>query len=148
MYKNILIATDGSELATKAVAHGLALAKGLNAAVTFVTATADWSVTQMAELAERGVAEPVQDYESKAVAWASKVLSDCTDRAKKMGVSCTSVHAKDKAAADGIIETANSKGCDLIVMASHGRGGVSRMLLGSVATKVLTFSTIPVLICR
>lgn len=148
MYRNILIPTDGSELAMKAIEHGLALAKMANAAVTIVTATADWSATQMAELVERGVAEPVQDYEKKAASWASKVLTECEDRAKRMGVSCTTVHAKDKAAADAIVETAKSKGCDLIVMSSHGRGGVGRMLLGSVANKVLTYSTIPVLICR
>jgi nucleotide-binding universal stress UspA family protein len=148
MYKNILIPTDGSELALKAVEHGLALAKTASTAVTFVTATADWSATQMAELVERGVAEPVQDYEKKAAAWASKVLAECEDRAKRMGVNCATVHAKDKAAADAIVETAKSKGCDLIVMSSHGRSGVGRMLLGSVAIKVLTYSTIPVLICR
>ena len=148
MYKNILIPTDSLELAMKGVSHGLALAKSAGAAVTFVTATADWSATEMAELVERGVAEPVQDYERKAAAWAGKVLAECAERAKKMGVSFATVHAKDKAAADAIVETAQSKGCDLIVMSSHGRGGVGRMLLGSVATKVLTFSTIPVLICR
>lgn len=148
MYKHILIATDGSELASKAVEHGLALAKTANSAVTFVTATADWSATQMAELAERGVAEPIQDYEKKAATWASKVLAECDVRAKTVGVSCATMHAKDKAAADAIVETAKSRGCDLIVMSSHGRSGVARMLLGSVATKVLTYSTIPVLICR
>jgi nucleotide-binding universal stress UspA family protein len=148
MYRNILIPTDGSQLAKKAVAHGLALAKITNAAVTFVTATADWSATQMAELVERGVAEPVQDYEGKAAAWAGKVLSECAEEARAMGVSCSTVHARDKAAADGIIETSRSKDCDLIVMASHGRGGGGSLLLGSVATKVLSYSTIPVLICR
>lgn len=148
MYKSILIPTDGSELAMKAVEHGLALGKAVNAAVTFVTATADWSATQMAELVERGVAEPVQHYEKKAAAWAGKVLAECEDRAKRAGVKCATVHAQDKAAADAIIETAKAKGCDLIVMSSHGRGGVGRMLLGSVANKVLTYSTLPLLICR
>lgn len=148
MYKNILIPTDGSALAMKAVSHGLALAKSASAAVTFVTATADWSATEMAELVERGVEEPVQGYERKAAAWAGKVLAECSERAKAAGVSFTAVHAKDKAAADAIIETAKSTGCDLIVMSSHGRGGVGRMLLGSVAMKVLTYSTMPVLICR
>ena len=128
MYKTILIPTDGSQLAKKAVEHGLALSKAASAAVIFVTATADWSATQMAELVERGVPEPVQDYEKKAVAWASQVLADCEARARTMGVSCTTVHVKDKAAADAIVETAKSKGCDLIVMSSHGRGGVGRLL--------------------
>lgn len=148
MYKNILIPTDGSELARKAVAQGLALARTTGASVTFVTATADWSATQMADLVERGVAEPVQDYEKKAAAWAGKVLAACADLAKAAGVGCTTVHVKDKAAADAIVETANDKGCDLIVMSSHGRGGMGRMLLGSVATKVLTYTTVPVLVCR
>jgi nucleotide-binding universal stress UspA family protein len=148
MYRSILIPTDGSALAKKAVEHGLALAKSTTATVTFVTATADWSATQMAELVERGVAEPVQDYEKKAAAWANKVLAECEESARKAGVSFTTVHSKDHAPADAIVETAKSKGCDLIVMSSHGRGGFDRMLLGSVAMKVLTYSTIPVLICR
>jgi nucleotide-binding universal stress UspA family protein len=76
------------------------------------------------------------------------VLAECETAAKQKGVSCATVHARDRAAADAIVETAKAKGCDIIVMSSHGRGGVGRMLLGSVATKVLTFSTIPVLICR
>ena len=148
MYKSLLIATDGSELAQKAVTQGLALAKSLHAAVTFVTATADWSATDMADRAERGAPHPVEDYERRAAAWATKVLSPCEETAQNMGVSCTTVHVKDRPAADGIIETEKSNGCDLIVMCSHGRGGVGRLLLGSVATKVLTYSTIPVLVCR
>lgn len=148
MYKSLLIATDGSELAQKAVTQGLALAKSLHAAVTFVTATADWSATDMADRAERAADHPVEDYERRAAAWATNVLSPCKDAAQKIGVSCTTVHAKDRPAADGIIEHAKSGSCDLIVMSSHGRGGVGRLLFGSVATKVLTYSTIPVLICR
>ena len=65
-----------------------------------------------------------------------------------MGVVFTTAYAKGKPAADGMVETAKSDGCDLIVMTSHGRGSVGRMLLRSVATKVLTYSAIPVLICR
>lgn len=148
MYKSLLIATDGSELAQKAVTQGLALAKSLNAAVTFVTVTADWSAAEMAERAERGEVHPVEDYEKRVATWAADVLSACEEAAKKIGVSCTTVHAKDRQAADGIIEAAKSSGCDLIVMSSHGRSGVGRLLLGSVATKVLTYGTIPVLICR
>lgn len=148
MFKSILIPTDGSALSKKAVDHGLALAKTMAATVTFVTATADWSATQMSELVERGVTDPIHDYEKKAASWANKVLAECEDRAKGMGVKCTTVHAKDKAAADAIVETAKNRGCDLIVMSSHGRGGIGRILLGSVATKVLTYSTIPVLVCR
>ena len=148
MYKNILIASDGSELSGKAVRQGLALAKSLGAAVTVVTASADWSALEMAQHASRGAVHPVEEFESKSEAWATKVLSDCAKTAQTMGVACATVHANDRSAEDGIIETANGKGCDLIVMGSYGRGGVGRLLLGSVAMKVLTHSTVPVLICR
>ena len=148
MYKSLLIANDGSELAQKAVNQGLALAKSLNAAVTFVIATPDWSATDMAHRAELGAAHPVEDYEKREDEWASRVLSQSEDAARKMGVSCTTVRAKDKQPADGIIETAKSRGSDLIVMSSHGRSGMERLLLGSVANKVLTYSPIPVLIIR
>lgn len=148
MYKSILIPTDGSDLANKAVMHGLELAKSLGATVTVMTATSDWSPSEMAERIERGAAHPVEDFERKAAAWADKVLSECAAAARKTGVDCKTVHAKDRSAADGIVETAKSAACDLIVMASHGRGGIGRILLGSVAMKVLTYSTVPVLICR
>ena len=148
MYKNILIATDGSELAQKAVTHGLTLAKSLNAAVTFVTTTENWSATEMAARAARKIPHPIEDYEKAQADWASKVLSEAAEEARKMGVPCTTVHANDIHAADGIIKTAKDKACDLIVMSSHGRRGVGRLLLGSVATEVLTHTTIPVLICR
>ena len=65
-----------------------------------------------------------------------------------MGVTCATVHANDIHAADGIIKAAQDKGCDLIVMASHSRRGIGRLLLGSVALAVLTHSKIPVTICR
>lgn len=148
MYKHILIATDGSELASKAIEQGFALAKSLDAKATVVTVTADWSPTQMAERAEFGAPHPVEDYEGRVAAHATSILAACINAAKSAGVKCTPVHVKDRAAADGIIETAKSSGCDLIIMASHGRSGVSRMLLGSIAAKVLSFATIPVLIYR
>ena len=148
MYKNLLIATDGSELAQKAVTHGLSLAKSLNATVTLVTTTENWSATEMATRAERRAAHPVENYEKEQAEWAARVLSRTAEAAQTMGVSYTTVHATDTHAADGIIKTAQDKGCDLIVMSSHGRRGVQRLLLGSVATEVLTHTTIPVLICR
>ena len=68
--------------------------------------------------------------------------------AKQTGVTCETLHVKDQFPAEGIIETAKARGCDLIVMASHGRRGFARLLLGSQANKVVTHSTVPVLICR
>lgn len=148
IYKKLLIATDGSELAEKAVIQGLTLAQDLNATVIFVTATENWSATDMAALAARKVSHPVENYEMKKAEWAAGVLARCEAAARNMGVDCTTVHANDTHAAEGIIATATSKACDLIVMSSHGRRGVRRLLLGSIAHEVLTHSAIPVLICR
>jgi nucleotide-binding universal stress UspA family protein len=148
MFKHILIATDGSELARKAETTGLTLARELKAQATTVTVTEPWDALSMAALADRGLPNPVADYDAAVAASANRVLWGVTETAKKVGVDCATVHAKDKYPADGIIDTAKERGCDLIVMASHGRRGISRMLLGSQTTKVATLSTIPVLVCR
>lgn len=148
MYKHILIATDGSEPAQKAETMGLTLAKALNAQTTAVTVTAPWDALSMAALVDRGLPNPVGDYDVCVASSANRVLWGVAETAKKIGVACTTVHAKDKYPAEGIIETAKERGCDLIVMAPHGRRGISRMLLGSQTTKVVTLSTIPVLVCR
>jgi nucleotide-binding universal stress UspA family protein len=145
MYKHLLIATDGSELAQKAVDQGLALAKALDARATAITATHPWTAVPSAEGA---MDFPVDDYEKAAAADASKILSIVNDAAKKAGVTCATLHVKDRSPAEGIIETAKSCGCDLIVMASHGRRGLRRFIMGSQANEVVTHSTIPVLICR
>jgi hypothetical protein len=68
--------------------------------------------------------------------------------AKEQGVQCATVHVKEHFPAEGIIDCAEHQGCDLIVMASHGRRGLSRLLLGSQTTRVLTLGTVPVLVCR
>jgi nucleotide-binding universal stress UspA family protein len=144
MYKHILIATDGSELAAKAVDTGLNLARLLKAKVTAVNASEPWSAMATGEAA---LAFPVEEYEKGAAEAAARILGAVSDAAKKQGVPCETVHITDFPA-EGIIETAKAKGCDLIVMSSHGRRGLARVLLGSQATRVLTLSTVPVLICR
>jgi nucleotide-binding universal stress UspA family protein len=148
MYKRILIATDGSELARKAETQGLALAKALNAAVITATVTESWSALDMSAQANRGAVHPIEDYEKSAEAWAKKVLATVGASAKDLGVPCETLHVKDRHPADGIVDTAKTKGCDLIVMASHGRRGLQKVLLGSQANKVLVLSSTPVLICR
>lgn len=148
MYKHILIATDGSDLAQKAEWTGLTLAKALDAQATAVTATEPWDGLSMAALAERGMPNPVADYDKCMAAAANRILWGVSETAKKIGVSCATLHVKDKHPAEGIIETAKERGCDLIVMASHGRRGISRVLLGSQAMKVVALSPIPVLVCR
>jgi nucleotide-binding universal stress UspA family protein len=145
MFKHVLIATDGSELAERAVAQGLELAKAIGAQVTVVTATEPWAAVVTGETA---LMFPAGDYERGAAEHAAKILGQAMNLARKAGVACDSVHIKEQFPAEGIIAAAKEKGCDLIVMASHGRRGIARLLLGSEATKVLTLSSVPVLICR
>ena len=148
MYQHILIATDGSELATKALEHGLALAKRDNARVTVVTATEPWSGVEMAQEARQGRRDPIGEFEAVAAAAANRILDDAAQRASAYGVTCDRVHVKDQHPAEGIVATAKDRGCDLIVMASHGRRGPSRLLLGSQAYEVLTHCRVPALIVR
>jgi len=145
MYAHILIATDGSDLAQRAVEQGLALAKTLGSKVTAVTVTEPWTAAVSGEWA---VAFPVEDYEKAAAANAEKVLDAVQEAAVRLGVTCDAVHVKDQYAAEGIVEEAKARGCDLIVMASHGRRGIARFILGSQATRVLAHSSVPLLICR
>jgi nucleotide-binding universal stress UspA family protein len=148
MYKHILIATDGSELATKALEHGLALAKRDNARVTVVTVTEPWSALDIAHDARLHRPDPIGHFEELATAAANRILDDAAQRGNAHGVACERVHVKDQHPAEGIVATAKDTGCDLIVMASHGRRGVSRLLLGSQAYEVLTHCTVPALIVR
>ena len=145
MYKHLLIATDGSDLAKKAAEQGLALAKALGAKVTAVTVTEPWDAVVVAEAA---VVFSPDHYDESVAASAASILRGVSEAAARHGVSCETLHVKDQFPSEGIVETAKHLGCDLIVMASHGRRGVARLLLGSQANKVLTHTTIPVLICR
>ena len=145
MFKHILIATDGSELAERAAARGLELAKLVKANVTVVSVTEPWTKAVPGEAA---ILIPYAAYEKGAAENAAKNLGRVAEMAKKVDVVCATVHAKEQFPAEGIIATAKDKGCDLIVMASHGRRGLAKLFLGSEATKVLTLSSVPVLICR
>lgn len=148
MYKNFLIATDGSELAQKAVKAGLELAKSLGSAVTLVTVTERWPVVEIAAQAEMGVKDPVGQFEALAEKGARSTLAAATEIATEIGLECAEVHVKDQAPASGIVETAREVSADLIVLASHGRRGLEKMMLGSVANEVLAHSKVPVLIVR
>jgi len=148
MYKHILIATDGSELAGRALAHGLALAKAVKAPVTLVTVTQPWSAFDMAHKAREGQRDPLHRFEEIAAASAKSILDAAGQKAKRAGVACKLVHVPDQHPAEGIIATAKKNGCDLIVMASHGRRAVGRLLLGSQAVEVLSHSKVPALIVR
>ena len=142
MYKHILIATDGSELAGKAVATGLELAKRLGARVTVLTAIEPWLT-----IANSDTAAAFMEYQKAAESDAVRILGQVSAAAQEQGVQCATMTVTETAA-EAIIETAKNKDCDLIVMSSHGRRGLARLLLGSQATRVLTLSSVPVLICR
>jgi nucleotide-binding universal stress UspA family protein len=90
----------------------------------------------------------VERYEDDAAENANKILASVSAAAKKLGVACETRHVKDQMPAEGIVSAATEGGCDLIVMSSHGRRGVARVLLGSQAQKVITYSPVPVLVCR
>ena len=145
MYTNILIPTDGSELAGKAVQHGIALAKRIGAKVTALTVLLPFHVfttdTQMIE-------DTPAQYRVRMHEHAEKTLGAVGQAAQAAGVACETVHLEHEHPYRAIIETAESKGCDLIVMASHGRHGISAIVLGSETVKVLTHCKIPVLVHR
>jgi nucleotide-binding universal stress UspA family protein len=145
VYKHILIATDGSELAGKAVAAGFDLARQCGAQVTVVTVTEPWTALVGGDAA---FAFPIDEYEKTANESAARILYAASKLARNADITCATLHVKDKYPPEAILETASKTACDLIVMASHGRRGLGRLLLGSVAVKVLTHSTLPVLICR
>jgi nucleotide-binding universal stress UspA family protein len=148
MYHRILIATDGSELAHKGLLHGIGLARDLKVPACVVTVTEAWSPLELARMSRMGSSHPVEQYEDMASTAAGNILGKAAELAKAQGVDCEVVHVQDRHPAEGIIATAEEKGCDLIVMASHGRRGINRLLLGSQAHEVITHSKVPALIVR
>ena len=102
----------------------------------------------MAHDARLTKANPIERYQESAAAWAQKILDEADEQAKAAGVSFDLVHLPESAPAEGIIATAEKQGCDLIVMASHGRRGLGRLLIGSQASEVLAYSKVPALIVR
>ena len=145
MFTHLLIATDGSNLAEKALVQGIDLAKELGAKVSIVTVT-DPLPSALSGDATSGF--PVEYYTTAARTHAAKILRRGASVARQKGVPCETVYVSDYFPAEGIVETARAMGCDLIVMASHGRRGLAKLFLGSEATKVLSSSTLSVLICK
>lgn len=145
MFKNILIATDGSPLAEKALDKGMQLAKALGAKVTVVTVTEALSPVM---LGETTFAIDLTDFAIAMEAHASDILTRAKATAARQDVMIEILHMPNQDASDGIIAAAKDKGCDLIVMASHGRRGLQRMLLGSQTNRVVTVGETPVLVVR
>jgi len=145
MYINILIPTDGSKLADKAVQHGIALANRIGAKATVLTVLTPFRTfttdTQMIE-------DTPTQYKVRMKEHAEKTLGAAARAAQAAGVACETVQVEQEHPCQAIIDTSESKGCDLIVMASHGRHGISAIVLGSETVKVLTHCKIPVLVHR
>jgi nucleotide-binding universal stress UspA family protein len=145
MYDHLLIATDGSEVANTAVEQGLVLAKKLGAKVTFVAVTEPVGANAVGEMDVNFDPTSVASINAK---WATKVLARVTEAAKAAGVDYDALHVPEQHPAEGIIQAAKDRGCDVILMSSHGRRGISRLLLGSQTHNVVTMSPVPVLVCR
>jgi nucleotide-binding universal stress UspA family protein len=145
MYKNILIPTDGSELCQRAVEQGVALAKLVGAKVVGVTVTFPLHTGTPKMFIPASLSGVIHGETVKA---ADEKLAAIERVAKAAGVPVETVRPSHDHPWEAIIETARAKGCDLIVMASHGRSGVSAMVLGSETQKVLTHSKVPVLVVR
>jgi nucleotide-binding universal stress UspA family protein len=151
MYRHILIPTDGSEVAEHAVTNGLALAKSVGAKVTVIIVEDPFeSLISIPETraSQRRALEDVAKHKEQIEQHVASVLSRAAEAAKEAGVPCDTMHVENTRPYQAIIAAAADRGCDLIVMGSHGRGGLSAIVLGSVTNKVLTHTKTPVLVYR
>ncbi len=148
MYANILLSTDGSDVARKGVKHGIALAKALNAKVTVITVTEPQPVDYGSGHASGWIPtqEEVDSFDAACEEHAGMVLDEARAIAEQIGISAELLHIPNSRPANAIIETAKSRGCDLIVMASHGRRGLRKLFLGSQTSEVLADGSVPVLV--
>ena len=150
MYANILLSTDGSDVARKGVEHGIALAKALNAKVTVITVTEPFPFDLGSGHASGWTPsrEEIEHFGAASKARAGKVLDEARAIAEQIGTSAELLHVPNAHPAPAIIEAAKSRGCDLIVMASHGRRGLRKLFLGSQTSEVLADGSVPVLVVR
>jgi nucleotide-binding universal stress UspA family protein len=156
MYKNILLPTDGLGKCQYGTCHGVLLAKGLKAKVTAVCITGKLSSQDILKLYDSNMVVGAADGKKAKEALDSAEAAQKEDAtralamAKKMcdgvGVPCELAHLPGAAAADGIIQVAAEKKCDLVFISTHGNPGMFGSLFGTVATKVLAHSKVPVLV--
>lgn len=147
MYQRILIATDGSDLSRKAVDSGIEMASLTGAQIVVLKVVPRYPVSYF----EGGVSLPVSSIAAMEKQWteaAQAVVADIKDKAQARGIKAKAVTHTSDLVAETIISIAKKNKCDLIVMASHGRRGIKRVLMGSETLHVLTHSHIPVLILR
>jgi nucleotide-binding universal stress UspA family protein len=145
VFKHILIPTDGSPLSEGAVLKGVELARSLGARVTGLHVTPPFQVlTYRPDLLE----ETREEFDRDSQAAADRHLAFVRKAANEMGVPCATLRSVSDEVDQAIIDTAREHVCDLIVMASHGRRGLGRVLLGSQTQRVTTHSAVPVLVCH
>ena len=153
MFRHILIPTDGSEASARAIKQGMQLASALGVKVTGVHVIPSFHPftyrSQMLLTYRRALPEDSEAaYTAATLSCAKEFLRAIKHAASAAGVPCDTVHAHEDQAYKAIVATAKKRRCDLIFMASHGRGGVAGILLGSETQKVLVHSDIPVLVCH
>lgn len=144
MFKRILVPTDGSDITGKAVDTAIALAKSVGAQLYAISVKEPFPYSAISEMQPT----PPQEFFDAQERIAAKRLSLVTEAAKTAGVSCQAHSVEALHPWEAIIDHAKRMECDLVVMASHGRRGVTALLLGSETQKVLTHSTVPVLVVR
>lgn len=148
MYKHILIPTDGSRLALKGAKAGLRLAKAVRARVTAVYVIPPFMPVAYGDAAMYVPAISPQEYRKFSEKAARRALAAVEAEAKKARVRCATRFVTAAQPYDGILRAARAAKCDAIAMASHGRGGLGGLLLGSETTRVLAHSKLPVLVTR
>ncbi len=146
MFKHILISTDGSSLGNKASKAGIELAHALGARVT-----AYYAIEQQQMIYDEGYMmdqKMIDRLEESTRAVGQKRVDAIGKMAKAAGVRFVPIVTQASTAYEGIIDTAKKRKCDVIFMASHGRRGLSKLMMGSVTQKVLAHSRIPVVVYR
>jgi len=147
MYKHILIPTDGSATADKAVEAGIQFARDASAKVTLFTAVPEYKAPSEAEIMGHHVVS-LHEHERRSRDKAEAILNLAAERVRAVGLQCDTAFAQSDRPHQAIIEAAESRGCDLILMSSHGRSGLSELWYGSETRSVLTHSRIPTLVYR
>lgn len=148
MFKKILIPTDGSPLSVQSATAGIAFAKSVGAEVVALHVTQPFAATIGFDGMAAAYAITDESYEKAAADQAAEYLQDILTQAHAAGVSAESCSVSNFNVADGVVQAAQENHCDLIFIGSHGRSGLSRLLLGSVTAKVLSLSHTAVLVYR
>ena len=144
MFKSILIATDGSIVSDEALSQAIDLAQSMGAKLTVVTITPPMPVVAPFEVT---IGLSKEKHEEGAKVTAEKILKAAVEVAAAKSVTAETVHVANKEAADGVLEAAAQTGADLVVVGSHSRRGLKRVVLGSQASKIASRAKIPVMVC-